>query len=184
MIAIDSGVFYAAIGSVLTAIGAAIAVWIRSRAASGEYRERARADRCGRCSRGGLSIAAGTGGFVINGSVASDYSGVSVASAGDVNGDGLADLIVGAYAFNGSRGRSYVVFGKTGTAPIDSSAVAAGAVDAAGGAVTAGCGAPAVPHPAAAASRRAAAARRAICAEPLLGAIHVRSRDAMTTSPT
>jgi hypothetical protein len=41
----------------------------------------------------------------------------SVASAGDVNGDGLADLIVGAYssdpADGDSAGRSYVVFGQT-----------------------------------------------------------------------
>jgi hypothetical protein len=41
-------------------------------------------------------IAAGTGGFVINGESASDSSGYSVSSAGDVNGDGLDDLIVGA----------------------------------------------------------------------------------------
>jgi hypothetical protein len=45
------------------------------------------------------AIAAGVGGFVINGQCAYDYSGESVSSAGDVNGDGLADLIVGA---NGS----------------------------------------------------------------------------------
>jgi hypothetical protein len=35
-------------------------------------------------------------GFVINGEAAGDASGCSVSSAGDVNGDGLDDLIVGA----------------------------------------------------------------------------------------
>jgi hypothetical protein len=39
-------------------------------------------------------IAAGIGGFVIIGESAGDYSGHSVSSAGDVNGDGLDDLIV------------------------------------------------------------------------------------------
>jgi hypothetical protein len=43
-----------------------------------------------------------TGGFVINGEAALDWSGWSVSSAGDVNGDGLDDLIVGA-----SNARSY-----------------------------------------------------------------------------
>ncbi len=42
-------------------------------------------------------VVAGTGGFVINGIDPNDNSGRSVSGAGDVNGDGLADLIVGAY---------------------------------------------------------------------------------------
>jgi hypothetical protein len=41
----------------------------------------------------------GKGGFVINGEKSSDYSGYSVSSAGDVNGDGLDDVIVGAKQF-------------------------------------------------------------------------------------
>ena len=76
------------------------------------------------------AIAAGTGGFVINGQAASDYSGISVAAAGDVNGDGFGDVVVGAFKsdpFAGSsQGRSYVVFGGTATAAINLSAVAAG----------------------------------------------------------
>jgi large repetitive protein len=77
------------------------------------------------------AIAGGTGGFVINGQAALDYSGYSVSSAGDVNGDGLTDLIIGAYASdpsvnNSDAGRSYVVFGKTTSTRIDLSAVAAG----------------------------------------------------------
>lgn len=75
------------------------------------------------------SISAGIGGFVMNGEAADDLSGTSVSAAGDVNGDGLADLIVGAVAANPNgddSGRSYVVFGKAGTAEVNLSAVAAG----------------------------------------------------------
>jgi hypothetical protein len=60
-------------------------------------------------------VAAGTGGFVLDGETAGDFSGSSVSAAGDVDGDGFADLIVGAYRAdpNGlsEAGRSYVVFG-------------------------------------------------------------------------
>ena len=58
--------------------------------------------------------ALGAAGFKIQGESAGDQAGFSVAAAGDVNGDGLADLIVGARA-NASggdyAGAAYVVFG-------------------------------------------------------------------------
>jgi hypothetical protein len=62
-----------------------------------------------------LSSLDGSNGFQINGEAQDDHSGLSVASAGDVNGDGFADLIIGARNAdpNGSNsGASYVVFGK------------------------------------------------------------------------
>jgi hypothetical protein len=61
-----------------------------------------------------LSSLDGTNGFQLNGAAASDFSGFSVASAGDVNGDGFADMIVGAHSSPSSSfaGFSYVVFGK------------------------------------------------------------------------
>ena len=58
----------------------------------------------------------GTNGFLLNGIAAYDDSGCAVSGAGDVNGDGFDDLLIGALAAdpNGSRsGQSYVVFGGT-----------------------------------------------------------------------
>ena len=64
-----------------------------------------------------------SGGFVINGVAEDDNSGSSVSSAGDVNGDGLDDLIIGAFGADSNgksaAGSSYVVFGKTDTAAIE-----------------------------------------------------------------
>ncbi|MGY0195697.1 beta strand repeat-containing protein [Leptothrix sp. BB-4] len=72
-------------------------------------------------------LAAGHGGgFAINGAFAGDGSGASVSSAGDVNGDGLADLLVGASGVNGHTGRTFVVYGKADGTAVDLSAVGAG----------------------------------------------------------
>ena len=49
-------------------------------------------------------VVLGYGGFVIDGQCAADQSGWSVDSAGDINGDGLADLIVGAQMADGING--------------------------------------------------------------------------------
>jgi FG-GAP repeat len=43
-----------------------------------------------------LSSLNGSNGFKLSGAAAADFSGRSVASAGDVNGDGFSDLIIGA----------------------------------------------------------------------------------------
>ncbi|MDJ0633270.1 MAG: dockerin type I domain-containing protein, partial [Xenococcaceae cyanobacterium MO_188.B29] len=54
----------------------------------------------------------GSNGFVINGTSSGDFSGTSVSGAGDVNGDGIDDLIIGANFANSNAGESYVVFGQ------------------------------------------------------------------------
>src|SRR4029077_2864134 len=64
-----------------------------------------------------LSSLDGTNGFQINGETSGDQAGFSLASAGDVNGDGFDDLIVGAISADGNvagSGASYVVFGHAG----------------------------------------------------------------------
>jgi hypothetical protein len=67
--------------------------------------------------------ALGTQGYRIDGAGAGDLAGYAVANAGDVNGDGRPDALVGApRADNNGRtnsGSSYVVFGKTTTTTID-----------------------------------------------------------------
>ncbi len=75
-----------------------------------------------------LSTLNGSNGFKLSGAAARDYCGFSVATAGDVNGDGYADLIVGATGADASdpgSGVSYVVFGKASgfAANIDLSAL-------------------------------------------------------------
>ncbi|MBP6056953.1 MAG: FG-GAP repeat protein [Nitrosomonas sp.] len=59
-----------------------------------------------------LSNIDGSNGFRLDGATKNDYSGTSVSSAGDLNGDGFSDLIIGAREARNALGASYVVFGK------------------------------------------------------------------------
>jgi len=61
-----------------------------------------------------LSALDGTTGFRLDGIDMDDLSGYSVSGAGDVNGDGFDDVLIGASGANGDAGESYVVFGKSG----------------------------------------------------------------------
>jgi hypothetical protein len=56
----------------------------------------------------------GSPSWFIEGDQASAFFGISVATAGDVNGDGYSDVIIGAYGFDGSEtneGRAFVYHG-------------------------------------------------------------------------
>ena len=72
-----------------------------------------------------LATLNGTNGFRLDGIDAGDQSGMSVSSAGDVNGDGFDDLIIGASdadpGGDSYAGESYVVSGKSSgfTAAVD-----------------------------------------------------------------
>jgi len=75
------------------------------------------------------AVASGTGGFAINLPAAGGRLGTSVTGIGDINGDGRADLMVGApglAAGAGNAGRTYVVFGKSSGSAVDLSTVSSG----------------------------------------------------------
>ena len=65
-----------------------------------------------------LSDLNGSTGFTISGAVADDFTGLSVSSAGDFNGDGYADVIVGAPDHDSggvsSNGAAYLIYGHAG----------------------------------------------------------------------
>lgn len=59
-----------------------------------------------------LTTAGSELGFAILGATSQDVNGWSVSGAGDVNGDGLADVIVGALNAHQLFGAAYVIFGR------------------------------------------------------------------------
>jgi hypothetical protein len=50
-------------------------------------------------------------GRTITGNAASDYLGYSLRTAGDINGDGYEDIIIGASRKNSNQGAAYVIYG-------------------------------------------------------------------------
>jgi VCBS repeat-containing protein len=73
----------------------------------------------------------GAGGFRIGGENDSDLAGFSLTAAGDVNGDGRADILVGAPGAdqNGAAtGAAYIVYGKAGSAAVNLGALGSGGI--------------------------------------------------------
>jgi hypothetical protein len=76
-----------------------------------------------------LAALTGTKGFRIEGLANSDHTGTAVSSAGDLNGDGFGDLVIGApdvQTLGVKSGAAYVLFGQPGT---EMSAVTLGTLD-------------------------------------------------------
>ena len=68
------------------------------------------------------NVVNGTAGFLITPHIETDNMGNAISAAGDVNGDGLSDLIIGAH----SGSKAYVVFGKTDLNAVSLTNVASG----------------------------------------------------------
>ena len=58
-----------------------------------------------------LSSLNGANGFKLNGENAGDRLGYAFSSTGDINNDGISDILVGADSWNSCIGRTYAVFG-------------------------------------------------------------------------
>jgi hypothetical protein len=61
-----------------------------------------------------LTTLNGANGFVVSGGRSIDYQlGEAVSTAGDINGDGKADLVLGARRFSDGEGAAFVIFGQS-----------------------------------------------------------------------
>jgi len=60
-----------------------------------------------------------TTGFSILAKTTGDFFGVSVSAAGDVNGDGIDDIIIGANSTDSGTGAAYVIYGSKNPVDID-----------------------------------------------------------------
>ncbi|MBO6656084.1 MAG: DUF4347 domain-containing protein [Pseudomonadales bacterium] len=67
---------------------------------------------------GSLASGGGTDGFVLNGVASPDTAGRWVDFAGDVNGDGFGDFLIGAPGSNAAEGATYLIYGTDDFSPI------------------------------------------------------------------
>ncbi len=75
-------------------------------------------------SANGITGTAASPGWSVRGENPWDWLGHAAAAAGDVNGDGYADIVVGAFLYNGGQGKTYVFHGGA-SGPAAASAAAA-----------------------------------------------------------
>ncbi len=64
-------------------------------------------------------VANGQGGYLISGRNSGDNAGGLISAAGDVNADGLQDLLIHAKGANGGAGKGYIVYGRTNASNLD-----------------------------------------------------------------
>ncbi|MDD4987049.1 MAG: FG-GAP-like repeat-containing protein, partial [Dehalococcoidales bacterium] len=67
--------------------------------------------------------------ITLTGGATSNYFGVSVSSAGDINGDGYGDVIVGAEGYSSFTGRAYIYYGGSAMDTIADETLTGGAIN-------------------------------------------------------